>query len=274
MEGDRRARHSVFRKSARIEAARHARHDKHPSFRRLLAALVVSSFGTQGALAAKLGCAPSKLSRYMTGMHRGKSIQQIQLNSIHSDLVRSLDRAKLPSTEALWLSVQSGVQPAAPSPPPQEPEPKPVPIAKRAMPLFLVDVCDRAQKKGGRVHVMALGTTPAATDTRWAFPCPARGDDPRNRLLRVRFGLRARITFGVGVRGLGGRTFEWEVQKIDDELEFAHDGGPLWVGWELTGTVQGLLKEPIIGRKLGKGSGRHTGPSSPALILRGSGNSY
>ena len=28
------------------------------------------------------------------------------------------------------------------------------------------------------------------------------------------------------------------------------------------------MKEPIIGRKLGNGTGRHTGASSPALIWR------
>ena len=103
--------------SAHVEAARQARLDKHPSFRRLLCAFVVSSGGTQGDLAARLGCSPCKLSGYMTGMRRGKCIQLAQLSSIYSDLTHSLHRAKLPSTEALWLSAQSGVQPTAPSPP-------------------------------------------------------------------------------------------------------------------------------------------------------------
>ena len=61
---------------ARIEAVRHARLDKHPSMRRLVAGLSVqmhfldgsvAASSTQNALAQKVGWSNTRLSEYMTG---------------------------------------------------------------------------------------------------------------------------------------------------------------------------------------------------------------
>eukprot|EP00966_Prymnesium_polylepis_P229954 5320874-Prymnesium_polylepis.1 len=158
-----------------------------------------------------MGLPGSRLSEFLNdhSAHK-KQLDSMQREKLFKDYSDRLCRAGLPHTEALWLAAQPGGPEPEPEPPPPPPPAAPPVEPKRALPVFSVNLRDPKHHTSGMVHVMALGTAPAATDQRWAFPCPVRGTDPRNRLLRVRFGLRARITFGAAVRGLGGRTFEWE----------------------------------------------------------------
>ena len=60
---------------AAIAAARRARQDKHPSFRRLLRALAMEA-GSNARLASKMGLPASRLSEYLNDRQHGK-----QLNS-------------------------------------------------------------------------------------------------------------------------------------------------------------------------------------------------
>ena len=113
---------------------------------------------------------------------------------------------------------------------------------------------------------MSLPLAPTAeghgdADPRWVV-------EAEGKLLRLRPGLRGRYTFGARVANLGGRTFEWEIKTLSSPAEVAHDGSPLWVGREITGTIADLGQKDVIGRAVGKGSGRATGPSTPALLWR------
>ena len=122
---------------------------------------------------------------------------------------------------------------------------------------------------GGEVHIVSIGTAMPSSEA-WAYPCPARGSAKNGRRdLRLRLGMRGRITFGAGVRGLGRRTIEWEVQLLESPLEIGVHHGPCWVAKELTGTENDLSASRFIGRALAKhDKGRHVGPSTPALMWR------
>ena len=118
------------------------------------------------------------------------------------------------------------------------------------------------------MHIMSIGTAVPSSDA-WSFPCPARGSTEEGQHLRLRLGFEGRITFGAGVQGLGGRTIQWEIQRLKSPLELGVHDGPCWVAKELTGTVNDLMTLPIIGRAVAKGgNGQHVGRSTPALMWR------
>ena len=108
---------------------------------------------------------------------------------------------------------------------------------------------------------MSLGAAAPVDDVRWIISA-------RGQLLRIPLGYRARYTFGARAAfELGGRTFEFEVEKLDSRTELHLNGAPLWVGKEITGTVLDLSQRRIIGRAYSK-RGTHVGESSPARLWR------
>ena len=160
--------------------------------------------------------------------------------------------------------------PPSPQPQPQrQPPPQPPPARPSGSPIYSVNLGDgRVSHLGGTVHIMSIGTA-IPSNGAWSFPCPARGSTEEGQQLRLRLGFAGRITFGAGVRGLGGRTIQWEIQRLESPLEFGVHDGPCWVAKELTGTVNDLMALPIIGRAVAKGgNGQHVGRSTPALMWR------
>ena len=253
--------------AARIEAARQARLDKIPALRRIVVTLCESR--SQCSLAAEISWSPVYLAQFMTGKRNGKVINRISMNALHSTLTSALARAGLPSTE---FELEPGHR-EAPAPPPPPPPPLPPPT-RQPLPVWSVKIGDAGgDHSGGLLHIMSIGVPPIRDDDLdgpelWAYPCPARGGAEDGLVLRLRLGLRGRITFGARVTGLGGRTFEWEIERLHAPLEPEVHNGPLWVARELTGTVNDLNAERIIGRAVGRGTGRYVGASCPARMWR------
>ena len=251
-----------------VEQARKARQMKHETLRQVIDLLASDHFPTQKALALKLWPEKSRpevlLAEYKTGMRNGRKLDLFQLNSLHSEITFRIKRAQLPNE----LPMADGESPAATTEPPTPATPTtapaPAPACGRApsalMALQLKEIA--GGHLGGQVHVMSLGAGAAPTeDDRWIIS--VRGEQ-----LRIPLGYRARYTFGARTTAeLGGRTFEFEIQKLDSRAELHYNGSPLWVGREITTTVLDLAKKRIIGRACSK-SGMLVGPSSPALLWR------
>lgn len=269
VETEGRGHAGVDAEAALIDAARKARLDKHPSLRRLVVALTAAT--SQAALAAKISWSQTKLSEYMTGMKKAKHMSASTLSLMHADLTHALRRAGQPCSEMEWMAAQASAG-APPPPPPQALPSLPVPPPSFCppTPIWSVDLADEKHHTGGQLYMMAIGAAVAKDDEAWAFPCPSRGGDDEDTFLRLRIGLRGRITFGPQVRGLGGRTIEWEIERLHSPIEIGSDSTPLWVAWEVTGIVQDLLKQRrIIGRAIARGgTGHNTGRSTPWLMWR------
>jgi hypothetical protein len=113
--------------------------------------------------------------------------------------------------------------------------------------------------EGGLMHVMNLGV--AVADPRWQISRPGGGAP-----LHLRDGLRGQRAFAARQgSSMGGRRFEWWIELLDARHDHVHHGSPLWVARELTGTLT-TLGHCIIGRWKNPATGRHGGPSSPALL--------
>ena len=283
--------------AASIAAARHARQDMIPSMRRLLVGVCALRRISQANLSALIGWSPVKLSQFMTGKKNCRDLPRLSMSGMHKDLVVALGRKGFPTTEQA-LKLESNLPqlaavyhaaadastaplplpppppptppPAPPPPPPPPPQPPPPPPARPSgSPIYSVNLGDSPNGHlGGMVHIMSIGTAIPSSEA-WSFPCPARGSTEEGQHLRLRLGFAGRITFGAGVRGLGGRTIQWEIQRLKSPLEFGVHDGPCWVAKELTGTVNDLMALPIIGRAVAKGgNGQHVGRSTPALMWR------
>ena len=260
-----------------IEEARAARLRKHDEMRALLTWLEVHRFRGKQALADALGCDRSMLSHYMhgTGRHGGKLLSP-DLAKMHGQLLSGLRRADLPTEipplpadpAGASLTATSASSAAARSTPASAARSTPAfaaPVQAPKHPVLTVALADvEDAREGGHVHIMALGQ-PVERDLRWIVDAP--GSDGAS-MLRLRDGLRGRRTFKARAgSSMGGRTFEWWVERLEDRRDPTYHGGPLWVARELTGTMA-TLGERIVGRALVASGGGQAGKSTAALLCR------
>ena len=247
---------------------RNAFKEKHDRLRNLISWLSSSRFSTQAALARTLwpekSNAAKLLAEYNTERRNGKRLDALELNSLHREISFRLKRAELPlEVPVPPSSIPTPTTPAAAPTPTPAPAPAP-PRVSRPSALMVLDLKEvEGRNLGGHCLVMSLGTAAPEHDDRWVVS--AHGQQ-----LQLRHGYRARYTFSARYSAeLGGRTFEFEIGTLDSAAELLHDGGPLWRAKEITGTVNDLISAQriIIGRGQTR-RGQHTGPSSPALLLR------
>ena len=255
-----------------VEPPRGAWQEKHDRVRELIDELSSTRFKTQTALARVLWpekANPAKLlAEYKTGRRNGRQLDRLQLNSLHSDILFRLKRAELP-LEAPG-AVHRVTEPSSPAPAHvasgavhRVTEPSaPAPAQRQPRALMVLDLKEvEGRHLGGQCLVMSIGTVAPEGDARWVMLS-------HGKHLQLRHGYRARYTFGArSLAELGGRTFEFYIELLRSATELLHDGSPLWVGKEITGTVRDLSSQRIIGRSHAK-NGLLVGPSSPALLWR------
>ena len=247
-----------------MEPTRNSWQRRHDSLRDLIALLASSRFSSQRELARTLWPDKSSpevtLTEFKTERKNGRVLNCFQLNSLYSDITFRLKRAGLPLPQPT-TNGEAAVALQSPPPAPAT-APAPAPSApRRSSALMVLPLKDiEGGKLGGHCLVMCLGSA-VPDDDRWTLT--ARGHE-----LQLRLGYCARYTFGArGAAGLGGRTFEIDIGKLDSVTELHLHGGPLWVAREIMGTVNDLSQRRIVGRASAK-SGVHVGDSSPAQLWR------
>ena len=234
------------------EQWRKLRQEKHVTLRALIN-LSSCRFTTQKVLAQTLLPGKSSnmaviLSQYMTGKRNGRTLDVLQLQSLHGEIKFRLEQAGLPLQLPQTTADSSGELPPPAAPPPPAPAPAPSPRhrPRARMVLQLKDIGD-ARHLGGQCLIMSVGAQAASSeDSRWIIL--TRGQE-----LRTPLGFRARYTFSSRAAAeLGGRTFEIEIKKLNCEKELHIDGSPLWVGREITGIVLDLSERRIVVRVCSK----------------------
>ena len=277
--------------AAAIDELRASRLARHPNMRQVLKCLVQTRYGSQAKLAAELGLTPELLAEYNTGKARSKQLSNAQLNTmcrtidaalIRKSLPRTVEQARgvlaagaclnplapgIPSTAcggatSSEVTTSSGARPSA-----RDPSLRSVGSAK-PVPVLILSLSESSGRHGGQVLVMDVGQPRAENeqvDNRWVL-------NAEGHALQLRLSFRARYTFGARVTVVGGRTFEWWIETLNSH-ELAHNGGPLFVGREVTSKTECLsavhAKSDASGRILGRAvgaSGSATGHSSPALL--------
>ena len=210
--------------ASQVEHWRKLRQEKHVKLRALINYLSAPCrFTTQKLLAQTLLPGKSSkmaviLSQYMTGKRNGRTLDALQLRSLHGEIKFRLEQAGLPLHLPQTTADSSGELPPPATPPPPAPAPAPSPLhrPRALMVLQLKDVGD-ARHLGGQCLIMAVGAPAAPSeDSRWII-------STRGQELRTPLGFRSRYTFGARAAAeLGGRTFEIEIKKLNCEKELHH----------------------------------------------------
>ena len=240
----------------------------------MLVRMRMNGVKSQGELAERLGWSTRDLSNFMTGKatHKGKTLDRTVLGTRAANLLSDLERCGFMTTthcpRAATTQLQQPPPSAAPTattapslpPPPKPPPPKPPPPKLPGTAILSVNLTEvDGAHVGGTVHILDLGEREAVEgDPRWQMPCP-RSDGGQTLSLRV--GFRGRRTVSRGA--LGGRTFEFWVERLCAPLEPGLDGAPLWVGRELKTVGRLVAQGPrVVGRLAGQ-------PSTPAALWTG-----
>ena len=160
--------------AAQVEQLRKLRQEKLVKLRALINYLSGCRFTTQKLLAQTLLPGRSTkmaviLSQYMTGKRNGRTLDSLQLQSLHGEIRFRLDQAGLPLHVPQTAADSSGDLPPPATPPPPAPAPAPSPLhrPRALMVLQLKDVGD-ARHLGGQCLIMAVGAPAAPSeDSRW-----------------------------------------------------------------------------------------------------------
>ena len=109
---------------------------------------------------------------------------------------------------------------------------------------------------------------PVPSDARWSIPCPGLPQ----KTLHLRRGFIGRRTLGKDVaKPLGGMTFEFWLDELNEPTDLGHHGGPLWCArrWHPNNPLNTIAETLIVGRQRAQGGkGSYT---KAAAVLNGCG---
>ena len=247
--------------SAAMLAAELARREvKHVQMRELLDWLAFHRFcGRQRGLCAALDVPPAYLSQYKSGKGTHGQMSPAHLDTRYKRFFAAIARAGLPTvipTAANDDGLCPGGTPLASAGggPPQ------TAATVAPQPALLTVNMAELKNQGGDASITSLGAAVVA-DQRWLMARPGGGAP-----LHLRDGLRGRRAFALRrSSAMGGRIFEWWIQRLEARHDPAHHGAPLWVARELTDSPA-IVEQVIIGQRKIPSSGLHGGPSSAALL--------
>ena len=128
-------------------------------------------------------------------------------------------------------------------------------------PILEVDLSAKGSHQGGEVQIFCTGE-PVPSDGRWIIQCPGL----RQKTLHLRRGFTGRRTLGKDVaKPLGGMTFEFWLDELNDPTDLGNHGGPLWCArrWHPNHPLKTMAETLIVGRQRAQGGkGSYKGGSS------------
>ena len=101
------------------------------------------------------------------------------------------------------------------------------------------------------MQIICIGE-PVPSDHRWSIRCPGLPQ----KTLHLRRGFTGRRTLGKEVaKPLGGLTFEFWIDELNEPTDLGHHGGPLWCArrWHPKTPLKTMVETLIVGRQRAQG---------------------
>ena len=101
------------------------------------------------------------------------------------------------------------------------------------------------------MQIICIGE-PVPSDHRWSIRCPGLPQ----KTLHLRRGFTGRRTLGKELaKPLGGLTFEFWIDQLNEPTDLGHHGGPLWCArrWHPKTPLKTMVETLIVGRQKAQG---------------------